>query len=162
MLFFDKGNLKQRLEDATVRDHTNMRKWHERQERRYDRIMNEPILHRFCTICFICMMISSIGPAVLDIYAHMTYLSSYGALHMVQNAVTSAFWGWLFFAVPLIPSVLVQLHRGFSDPYYDRYKMNRRGTPRMPLTKRFRLYLLIAVIGLIVLFIAYLVIRATM
>ena len=81
---------------------------------------------------------------------------------MLQNAVTSAFWGWLLFAIPLIPAVLLQLKRGFDDPYYDRYKMTERGRMRMPLTKRFRLYLLIAVIGFTALFVLYLIIRATM
>ena len=158
-LFFDAGNMKQRLEEQTARDHTNMRNWRERRKRRYDRIMNEPILPRFCTICFISMLVATGTMVVFDACAGFTYLSHLGILHMLDNVSTSAFFGWLIFAIPLIPCALIQLHRGFSDPYFSRFAMKKNGKPRMPLEKRFKLYVAVSSIGAIVLFLFYLIVR---
>jgi len=158
-LFFDKGDMKQKLEEATVRDHTKMRHWRARRERRYDRIMNEPILPRFCTICFICMVVAASTMSIFDIYAHLTYLSHLGFMHLLLNASASAFWGWIVFAVAVIPCTAVQLKRGFDDPYFQRFQMTKRGRKRMPIQKRFKLYLNISIYGSILLFAAYLLIR---
>ena len=158
-LFFDKGNLKQKLEEATARDHTKMRHWRDRRERRFERIMNEPILPSFCTICFICMVIAASVMTINDIYAHMTYLSHLGTLHMLQNATASAFYGWIAFAIVVIPCTAIQLHRGFDDPYFQRFQMTKRGRKRMPIKKRFRLYLHVSVCGCLILFTAYLLVR---
>ena len=158
-LFFDKGDLNQRLEQATVRDHTNMRNWGERRKRRYDRVMNEPILPRFCNICFISMLIVTGAMILFDASAGFTYLSHLGILHMLNNVSTSAFFGWLIFAVLLIPCSLVQLHRGFDDPYFERFVMRKNGTPRMPLEKKFKMYVAVTAIGAAVLFVFYLTVR---
>lgn len=155
----NKEKLKQRLEQATVRDHTNMRHWRARRERRIDRIMNEPVLPLFCTICFICMVVAASSMAIVDVTAHLTYLSHLGTLHMLNNAVTSAFFGWLAFAIIVIPCSAVQIKRGFDDPYFERFRMTKRGKPRMPIAKRFRLYLHISAIGTAVLFVLYLLVR---
>ena len=158
-LFFDNGDLNQRLEQQTARDHTNMRNWAERRKRRYDRVMNEPILPRFCTICFISMLIATGTMIIFDTSAGFTYLSYLGALHTLSNVSTSAFFGWLIFAVPLIPCSLIQLHRGFDDPYFQRFLMKKNGKPRMPLEKRFKMYVSVSAIGAAVLFVFYLTVR---
>lgn len=158
-LFFDQGNLNQKLEEATVRDHTNMRNWSERRKRRYDRVMNEPMLPKFCTVCFYSMIIATSVMVIFDLYASLTYLSDLGFLHMMRNVSTSAFYGWLLFAVPLIPCCLWQLHKGFSDPYFERFLLKKNGKPRMPPEKKFRLYTIVAVAGIAVFFFLYLLVR---
>lgn len=55
----DKDKLRKKVEQQTARDHTNLRHWTDRRRRRYERLMNEPILPRFCSVCFLCMVIGT-------------------------------------------------------------------------------------------------------
>lgn len=155
----DKDKLRRKVEKQTVRDHTNMRHWADRRKRRYDKLMNEPVLPGFCTLCFICMVAGTAATVSFDLYAHFAYRTAITTAQMLCNAATSGFFTWLIFAVMVIPAAAIQLYRGFDDPYFERFRLTKRGRPRMPIRKRFTLYLAIASIGLAVLFVCYLLTR---
>ena len=152
----DKAKLKRRLEEQTVRDHTHMRRWRNRRNLRYESIMNEPILPRFCMICFFGMLAGTTAMVIFEVYATATYLSHLGFLHMLRNAATSALFCWLVFAIPLFPCALYQLRKGFEDPYFQKFVMKKNGKPRMPMEKRFKMYAAVSAGGCAVLFALYL------
>ena len=155
----DRDKLRRKVEKQTVRDHTIMRHWADRRKRRYDKLMNEPVLPGFCTLCFICMVAGTAATVSFDLYAHFAYRTAITTAQMLCNAATSGFFTWLIFAVMVIPSAAIQLYRGFDDPYFERFRLTKRGRPRMPIRKRFTLYLASASIGLAVLFVCYLLTR---
>ena len=152
----DKAKLQRKLEQQTVRDRTNMRSWRRRRLLRYETILNNPVLPRFCMICFFGMLAGTAAMVIFDIYASMTYLSHLGLGHMLRNAATSGLFCWLVFAVPLVPCSLYQLHKGFGDPYFERFAMKRNGKPRMSMEKRFKLYVLVSAAGAVILLAFYL------
>lgn len=152
----DKDKLKRRLEAQTARDYTNMRRWRRHRQLRYESILNDPVLPRFCMICFFGMLAGTAAMVFFDIYASMTYLSHLGFGHMLRNAATSGLFCWLVFAVPLVPCALYQLRKGFSDPYFQKYLLKRNGKPRMPMEKRFKLYVRVSALGTAVLLALYL------
>ena len=152
----DKAKLQRKLEQQTVRDRTNMRSWRRRRLLRYETILNNPVLPRFCMICFFGMLAGTAAMVIFDIYASMTYLSHLGLGHMLRNAATSGLFCWLVFAVPLVPCSLYQLHKGFGDPYFERFAMKRNGKPRMSMKKRFKLYVLVSAAGAVILLAFYL------
>ena len=143
----DKDKLKRKLEEQTVRDYTNMRTWRRHRLLRYESVMNNPVLPRFCMICFFGMLLATAAMMTFDIYASMTYLSHLGAVHMLRNAATSGLFCWLIFAVPLVPCALYQLHKGFEDPYFEKFILKRNGKPRMSMVKRFQMYVMVSLIG---------------
>lgn len=151
----DKEKMKRKLEEQTVRDYTNMRRWRRHRQLRYESILNEPILPRFCMICFFGMLAGTIAMVIFELRAAMTYLSGLGIGHMIRNITVSALFSWLFFAVPLFPCALYQLHVGFEDPYFQRLTMKRNGKPRMPLEKRFRMYAVVSAGGSVLLAVCY-------
>ena len=155
----DKEKLQRKLEEQTTQDHSNMRRWRHHQQLRYERIMNEPILPRFCMICFFGMLAGTAAMVILEVYAALTYLSHLGFLHMIQNATASALFSWLVFAIPLIPCALYQLRTGFDDPYFQKLTTKKNGKPRIPLEKQFKLYAAVSAGGCAVLFILYLLAR---
>ena len=152
----DKAKMQRKLEEQTVRDHTNMRRWRRGRLLRYERVINEPILPRFCMICFFGMLSGTAAMVMFDIYASMTYLSHLGIAHMLRNAATSGLFCWLIFAVPLFPCALYQLHKGFGDPYFQKFALKRNGKPRMPMEKRFRMYAAVSAGGSVALAVCYL------
>lgn len=152
----DKAKMQRKLEEQTVRDHTNMRRWRRHRMLRYETIMNEPVLPRFCMICFFGMLVGTAAMVLFDIYASVTYLSYLGFGHMLRNAATSGLFCWLVFAIPLVPCALYQLRRGFSDPYFQKFTLKRNGKPRMPMEKRFKMYVLVSAVGTAVLLALYL------
>lgn len=152
----DTDKLKRKLEQQTVRDHTNMRRWRRHRMLRYETIMNEPVLPRFCMICFFGMLVGTAAMVLFDIYASVTYLSYLGFGHMLRNAATSGLFCWLVFAIPLVPCALYQLRKGFSDPYFQKFTLKRNGKPRMPMEKRFKMYVLVSAVGTAVLLALYL------
>lgn len=152
----NKAKLKRKLEEQTVRDHTNMRRWRRHRMLRYESVMNEPILPRFCMICFFGMLAGTAAVVAFEVYAAMTYLSHLGVLHMLRNAATSGLFCWLVFACPLFPCALYQLRKGFADPYFQKFELKRNGKPRMPMEKRFRMYAVSAAGGSAVLAVCYL------
>ena len=152
----DKDKLKRKLEQQTVRDQTNMRTWRRRRLLRYESVLDNPVLPRFCMICFFGMLLGTAAMVSFDIYASATYLSHLGAAHMLRNAATSGLFCWLIFTIPLIPCSLYQLHKGFEDPYFQKFLLKRNGKPRMPMKKRFRMYVLVSGIGAVVLLAVYL------
>ena len=152
----DKAKMQRKLEEQTVRDRTNMRRWRRHRMLRYERILNDPVLPRFCMICFFGMLAGTAAMMIFDIYASMTYLSYLGFGHMLRNAATSGLLCWLLFAVPLVPCALYQLHRGFDDPYFQKFLLKRNGKPRMAMEKRFKLYVTVSAAGTALLGILYL------
>lgn len=152
----DREKLKRRLEAQTARDHTNMRRWRRHRELRYESVMNQPILPRFCMICFFGMLVGTAAMVTFEVYASLTYLSRLGFLHMLRNASASAFFCWLIFALPLFPCALYQLRKGFEDPYFEKLILKKNGKPRMPLEKRFKMYAVVSGGGCGVLFALYL------
>lgn len=143
----DTNKLKRKLDAQSVRDRTNMRRWRRHRLLRYESVMNDPILPRFCMICFFGMVVGSAAMAAFDIYASLTYLAHLGAVHMLRNAATSALFCWLIFAVPLVPCALYQLRKGFDDPYFSKFRLKRSGKPRMPMPRRFQMYAVVATAG---------------
>ena len=133
-----------------------MRSWRRRRLLRYETILNNPVLPRFCMICFFGMLAGTAAMVIFDIYASMTYLSHLGLGHMLRNAATSGLFCWLVFAVPLVPCSLYQLHKGFGDPYFERFAMKRNGKPRMSMEKRIQLYVLVSAAGAVILLAFYL------
>ena len=152
----DKAKLKRKLEQQTVRDQTNMRTWRRRRLLRYESVLNDPVLPRFCTICFFGMLVGTAAMVAFDIYASVTYLAHLGFGHMLGNAATSGLFCWLVFAVPLVPCALYQLRKGFDDPYFERFELKRNGKPRMPMQKRFKMYVTVSALGAAVLLVLYL------
>ena len=152
----DKAKLKRKLEQQTVRDQTNMRTWRRRRLLRYESVLNDPVLPRFCMICFFGMLVGTAAMVAFDIYASVTYLAHLGFGHMLGNAATSGLFCWLVFAVPLVPCALYQLRKGFDDPYFERFELKRNGKPRMPLQKRFKMYVTVSALGAAVLLVLYL------
>ena len=143
----DKEKLKRKLEAQSVRDQTNMRRWRRHRMLRYESVLNNPVLPRFCMICFFGMLVATAAMVFFDIYASMTYLSHLGFGHMMRNAATSGLFCWLVFAVPLVPCALYQLRKGFADPYFDRFVLKRNGKPRMTMERRFKLYVTVSAAG---------------
>lgn len=143
----DKIKLKRKLEEQTVRDHTNMRRWRRHRLLRYESVLQNPVLPRFCMICFFGMLLGTAAMVIFDIYASVTYLSYLGVGHMLKNAATSGLFCWLVFGVPLVVCALYQLHKGFADPYFEKFAMKRNGKPRMSMEKRFRMYVAVSVAG---------------
>ena len=143
----NKDKLNRKLEQQTVRDRTNMRSWRRHRMLRYESILNDPVLPRFCMICFFGMLLGTVLMVFYDIYASMTYLSHLGLGHMLRNAATSGLFCWLVFAVPLVPCALYQLHKGFDDPYFGKFTLKRNGKPRMPMVKRFKMYVTVSLAG---------------
>ena len=152
----DKEKMKRKLEQQTVRDQTNMRVWRRQRLLRYESVLNNPVLPRFCMICFFGMLVATAAMVSFDIYASMTYLSHLGAVHMLRNAATSGLFCWLLFAVFLVPCSLYQLHKGFADPYFEKFAMKRNGKPRMSMVKRFKMYVAVSATGAAVLAVLYL------
>lgn len=151
----NKAKMQRKLEEQTVRDHTNMRRWRRGRLLRVESVMNEPILPRFCMICFFGMLVGTAAMVIFEIYASMTYLSHLGIGHMLRNAATSGLFCWLLFALPLLPCSLYQLHKGFEDPYFQKFLLKRNGSPRMPMKQRFRMYAFTAAGGAAVLAACY-------
>ena len=154
----DKAKLKRKLEQQTVRDQTNMRTWRRRRLLRYESVLNDPVLPRFCMICFFGMLVGTAAMVAFDIYASVTYLAHLGFGHMLGNAATSGLFCWLVFAVPLVPCALYQLRKGFDDPYFERFELKRNGKPRMPMQKRFKMYVTVSALGAAVLLVLYLLV----
>ena len=152
----DKAKLNRKLEEQSVRDRTHMRTWRRNRLLRYESVMNYPVLPRFCMICFFGMLLATAAMVAYDIQASMTYLSHLGWTHMLRNAATSGLFCWLIFALPLIPCSLYQLHKGFEDPYFQKFLLKRNGKPRMPMKKRFQMYVWVSAVGTMVLLIIYL------
>ena len=152
----DKAKLQRKLEQQTARDHTNMRRWRRGRLLRVESVMNEPILPRFCMICFFGMLAGTAAMVFFDIYASVTYLAHLGFGHMLKNAATSGLFCWLVFAVPLVPCALYQLHKGFDDPYFQKFLLKRNGKPRMTMERRFKLYVTVSAAGTVLLGILYL------
>ena len=152
----DKAKMERKLEQQSVRDRTNMRRWRRSRMLRYESIMNEPILPRFCMICFFGMILATAAMVFFDIHASVTYLSHLGWTHMLKNAATSGLFCWLVFALPLVPCALYQLRKGFNDPYFERFAMKRNGKARMPMEKRFKMYIQVSAAGGAVLLMLYL------
>ena len=152
----NKTKLHRKLEEQTARDYTNMRRWRRGRLLRVESVMNEPILPRFCMICFFGMLVGTAAMVIFDIYASATYLSHLGFGHMLKNAATSGLFCWLVFAVPLVPCALYQLHKGFDDPYFQKFLLKRNGKPRMPMKKRFQMYVTVSATGCLLLGILYL------
>lgn len=140
----NKAKMQRKLEEQTVRDHTNMRRWRRHRMLRYESVLNNPVLPRFCMICFFGMLVGTAAMVIFDVYASMTYLSHLGPLHMLRNAATSGLFCWLVFAIPLFFCALYQLHKGFDNPYFEKYILKRNGKPRMPMEKRFKMYVLVS------------------
>ena len=152
----DKEKLKRKLEAQTVRDYTNMRRWRRHRMLRYESVMNQPVLPRFCMICFFGMLVGTAAMVIFDIYASLNYLSYLGFGHKLRNAATSGLFCWLVFALPLVPCSLYQLRKGFADPYFQKFLLKRNGKPRMPMKKRFQMYVTVSVVGAAVLAVVYL------
>ena len=152
----DKTKLQRKLEQQTVRDHTNMRRWRRHRLLRYESVLENPVLPRFCMICFFGMLTGTAAMMIFDIYASMTYLAYLGFGHMLRNAATSGLFCWLVFALPLVPCALYQLRNGFNDPYFERFAMKRNGKARMPMEKRFKMYIQVSTAGGAVLLMLYL------
>lgn len=152
----EKAKLQRKLEAQAVRDHTNMRRWRRHRMLRYESILNDPVLPRFCMICFFGMLVGTAAMVVFDIYASATYLSHLGFGHMLRNAATSGLFCWLLFSIPLVPCALYQLHKGFENPYFQRFQLKRNGTPRIPMKKRFQMYVSVSSLGTAVFLALYL------
>lgn len=152
----NKAKLQRKLDEQSVRDQTNMRRWRHHRQLRYEQVLNEPVLPRFCGICFFGMLAGTAAMVVFDVYAAVTYLSHLGIGHMLRNASVSALFCWLIFALPLFPCALYQLRAGFADPYFARKALKRNGKPRMAPEKRFRMYAVVSAAGSAVLAACYL------
>lgn len=152
----NKDKLKRKLDEQTVRDYTNMRRWRRHRQLRYESILNDPVLPRFCMICFFGMLAGTVAMVFFDIYASATYLAHLGFGHMLKNAATSGLFCWLIFAVPLVSCALYQLRKGFDDPYFQKFLLKRNGKPRMSMEKRFKMYVNVSAAGAALLLSLYL------
>lgn len=152
----DKEKLKRKLEAQSVRDQTNMRRWRRHRITRYESVMSNPVMPRFCMILFFGMLAGTAAMVSFDIYASMTYLSHLGIGHMLRNAATSGLFCWLLFALPLIPCAIYQLRKGFDDPYFQKFLLKRNGQPRISMETRFRMYIGVSAVGTLVLLALYL------
>ena len=71
----------------------------------------------------------------------------------VSRAVAdlSALSAWCLFGVPFVICALIQMSRGFSDPWFTRHSLTRRGTPRMEPRRKYRLQITVALAGFLLL-----------
>ena len=152
----DKDKLKRKLEAQTVRDHTHMRRWRRSRLLRYESVLNNPVLPRLCMMLFFGMLVSTAAMMFFDVYTRIAWLSSLGVGRMLRNAATSGLFCWLVFAVPLVPCALYQLHKGFEDPYFQKFLVKRNGKPRMTMEKRFQMYVRVCLAGAALLLAFYL------
>ena len=120
---------------------------------------DNPVLPSFCNLGFYGMLATTAAAVIADISNHFTYFPELGLLHLLCNCVSSAFLVWALFSLLVIPCTYAQLKRGFDQPYFNRYRKSRNGRPRMPVGKRFYTYLLIDVEGLVLLGLAYLLVK---
>ena len=129
------------------------------QHPRHRKLADDPVLPSFCTLGFFGMLITTAAAVIADISTHFTYVPELGLAHLLGNAVSSAFMVWALFSILVIPCLYIQLKRGFDHPYFDRYRLDRHGKPRVPIAKRFYRYLLIDVQGLVLLGLGYLAVK---
>lgn len=145
----DQDKIRRKTENQTAKDHTAMRRWSQRRRQRYEKLMDEPILPRYCTLCFISMVLGTVLMSLGDL---IVAANTDTMLRGGHNAAISAFFTWLLFAALLIPGCAVQLHRGFADPYFSRTP-RRKKNGKLPMAPKARLqvYILVACVGLLVL-----------
>ena len=143
----DRERLRRRLEEQTARDHTRMRHWSRQREARVTNQMERPLTHGLCRVCLVGMIAGALAAGIGDLAS--------GSPRAVPNAAASALMMWLIFGVPLSVACQIQLRRGFDHPWFDAHRLTRRGNPRMPWDKKYRLWLLIDGIGTCLLGIAF-------
>ena len=154
----DQKKLRRKVDEQTARDHTFMRHWSERRYRRHERYTKEPVLPLFCRICFLCMIAATflglVSEAVTFFRSHARSVEK-----LLENLSATGLFVWLLFAVMLIPAALLQLRRGFGDPWFDRFQVPRKGKLPLSPEKVSRRYFLTAVIGLLVFLLFFLLTR---
>ncbi|MEA4964980.1 MAG: hypothetical protein VB055_04030 [Oscillospiraceae bacterium] len=146
----DQEKLRRTVEAQSAKDHTALRHWSSRRKQRYDQLMDEPLLPRFCKLCFLSMVLATFVMAFHDVFVFLAY-HSYDLAKMLRNVSISAFFTWLLFAAMLIPGAAVQLHRGFDDRYFERFAgPKKNGRPYTPPKTLFLRYLAVSCAGLLV------------
>jgi len=146
----DRDKLRRKLEIQSVKDDTAARNWSRRREQRYEKLTGQPLLPRFCRLCFWAMLVASAAAVSHDVIVYFTYGRVYSVSKMLSNVTQSAFYTWLLFAIMLVPAALVQLHRGFDDRFFDRFRVPKHGRAQMAPEKRFRVYAAVGILGLLV------------
>ena len=154
----DQKKLRRKVDEQTARDHTFMRHWSERRYRRHERYTKEPVLPLFCRICFLCMIAATFLGLVGEAVALLRSPAG-GGERLPEDLSATGRFVWLLFAVMLNPAALLQLRRGFGDPWFDRFQVPRKGKLPLSPEKVFRGYFLTAVIGLLVFLLFFLLTR---
>jgi|GEM_PF-1564217 len=156
----DKDKLRRKMEQQTARDHTFARAWSRRRQARIERLMNEPFLPRYCLFVFWFMVIGTAAAVSIEAVSYLRgHLSAVRAL---SNTAQSGFFTWLLFSAFLLPGCIVQLRRGFGDPYFDRFRAPKSGKPAEPVQNRYIRQLVISASGLVIFGVLYLIFRSSM
>ena len=137
----NRDKLRARLERQSARDDTRRRHWAARREERIERGMEDPVLPAFCRICLTGMVAGSFMAATGDLFHTPVWSAA------LRNAARSALLAWLIFGAPLAAGCALQLRKGFDHPWFKRHGLTRKGRPRMPWGRKYRLWLAAAVVG---------------
>ena len=149
----NREKLRNKLNLQVARDHTRMRHWYERREKRIRDGMENPVLPVFCRICLIGMIAGAAMVASGDIASALQR----GGLTpgSLKSAALSALIIWSVFGAGLDAGCVIQLKKGFGHPWFEAHSLKHSGRRRMDWGQKYRLWFFVAVIGLLVLLCVY-------
>lgn len=173
MRILDRGGMdimdKEKKEELLREAHERAKATVTRKENSIMRTIEEPVLPVLCKIVFFGMLILTAAMLLVDINAYVRYDFHMGFLHLYENIVLTGLGSWGFFTVLLTLLCLLGMKQA-TDRFWKKKKAggvedvtqeDRDRTQRalQKLRTPFLLYLKVAVIGLAVwgiLFIVYL------
>ena len=138
--------LRRRVEEETARDQTRMRTWARRRQEKIERTRESPLLPSLCRILFICMPLAAIAAFTGDLSAHWRYPQAVSLASALKNAFLSALVVWSLFGAPFVACALLQMKKGFSDPWFERHSLTRGGKRRMAPQRKYPLQILAVLI----------------
>lgn len=122
-------------------------------------IYQKPVLPALCRIIVWMMFIVIVAMLLVDITAFIRYATFLGTVHLFYNICTTGFWGWLLFAVFLVPLCLLGIREskkgytdkkrkaGISDKTKEEAERSQRALRR--LNNAYYLYIRVTVIGIL-------------
>lgn len=160
---------KEKKEEILREAHERAKATVTRKEESILRTLDEPVLPLLCKIIFFGMLILTAAMLLVDINAFVRYDSHLGLLHLYENIVTTGLGSWGIFSVLLFLLCSLGMRQavgrfwkkkkagGIEDITQEDHERSQRAIRK--LKAPFLLYLKVAIIGLVVwgiLFIIYL------
>jgi len=141
----NKEKLRAKVDRQTARDHARMRQWACRREERFLKSSTAPLAAQLGRVGVIGMAAGTLLCVTGDLANALRF--GHAASLAAHRACVSGFACWAAFSLIVIPCMLLQLRRGFGDPYYERYRYDRKGRMLRSPEKRCRMWLRIAIAG---------------